>query len=110
MIETIIYILIFWIVIRAVANAFASAYTSDKEEDIEIHLERKKVVIVSLKMENINEWWYGFYTPKGSTGEVFVAQGTTYEEAVKNCKERLSNDKYEFKLEFEKNETKYIQN
>ena len=110
MIETIIYILIFWIVLRAVANIFANANApvEEEEEDIYKHLERKKVVDVKLKMENINGWWYGFYTPPSGNGEIFVAQGTTHEEAVANCKERLSTAKHTFKLEFEKNETKPI--
>ena len=41
-------------------------------------------------MEQIKGWWYGFYNSKG--GDIFVAQGATFEEAVDNCKERLTSD------------------
>jgi len=100
-------------VIRAVTNVFFSAYglaEAEQQEDIYKHLERKNVIVVKLKMEMINGWWYGFYTPPHGTGETFVAQGPTYDEAIANCKERLSTDKHTFKIEFEKNETKSIQN
>lgn len=93
---------------RFVTTMLNAAQIFEESKDIEEHLERTKINIVKLKMECINGWWYGFYTPSKGGSEMFVAQGTTYEEAVANCKERLNNTKHNFKLEFNKNETNTI--
>ncbi len=96
MIETIIYIFLGWFIIRTVLGVIAAAQEGvsqeDEKEQIEDHLKKNKpLVVVKIKMEQINGWWYGFY-PTKEGGELFVAQGTTFEEAVENCKQRLQSE------------------
>ncbi len=96
MIETIIYIFLGWFIMRTVLGVIAAAQEDanqgDEKEQIEDHLRKKKsLVVVKVKMEQINGWWYGFY-PTKEGGELFVAQGTTFEEAVENCKQRLQSE------------------
>jgi hypothetical protein len=60
----------------------------EEERDVTKYLANKHVAVIKVKMEEMNGWWYGFYETKNG-GELFVAQGTTYEEAVENCRVRL---------------------
>ena len=61
----------------------------DIPEDIPEPEEVKpQLAVIKINVEQINGWWYGFHTnSKGD--EMFIAQGTTYEEAIANCKVRL---------------------
>lgn len=114
MIETLIYILIGWMIMQIVLGVTSAVHQIDdvKEEDkeeIEDHLKKNAVTIVKIKMEHINGWWYGFY-PTKQGGELFVAQGTTYDEAIENCRQRLESDilKNKTRLVFQKNETSTV--
>jgi hypothetical protein len=93
MIETLIYLLIGFIIFRtiiAVLQQFAADEPVDEDtKDIREHLQRQKhVTVVKVRMEEHSGWWYGYYHTKEG-GELFVAQGTTYDEAVENCRQRL---------------------
>ena len=104
MLETIIYIVIFWIVARTLIELVGFVHSIDpveKEQDIKDHLRQRNINVITVRMEEIKGWWYGFYHTKGK-GEIFIAQGTTFDEAVKNCHDRLQDDKFTLKLEFEK--------
>lgn len=92
LIEAFIYSFIIYLAVRFVLNFVTIVQDPDDEEirDIKEHLARTRVALVQIKMEQINGWWYGFYhSPDG--GEMFVAQGNTYDEAVANCRERLKD-------------------
>ena len=67
-----------------------SSLNEEPPQDIRQHIVQNKPPVVVIRMEQIKGWWYGFYSSKG--GDIFVAQGTTFEEAVDNCKERLKDD------------------
>ena len=67
-----------------------SSLDEEQPKDIRHHITQTKPPVVVVRMEQINGWWYGFYASKDS--DIFVAQGTTFEEAVDNCKERLKSD------------------
>jgi hypothetical protein len=104
MLETIIYIVIFWIIARTLIELVGFVQSIDpveQEQDIKDHLRQRNISIVTVRVEQINGWWYGFYHTKAK-GEVFIAQGTTFDEAVQNCHDRLQDDKFNLKLEFEK--------
>lgn len=75
------------------------AMLNDDGEDLPV----KQMAHVRVRMEEFNNCWYGYYHPKNG-GEIFVAQGNTFDEAVENCRERLNSKDapYQFKLHFEK--------
>ena len=71
-----------------------------------------KVVFIQIDVECHNNLWYGWYV--SDTQEAFVAQGTTYDEAVQNCKTTLEKKNPEFKIvlriEKKQNDHTVIQN
>ena len=67
-----------------------SSLDDEQPKDIRQHIAQNKPPVVVIRMEQIKGWWYGFYASSG--GDIFVAQGTTFDEAVDNCKERLQSD------------------
>jgi hypothetical protein len=99
MIEYIIYFAIAFTLMHFLSNVFS---TTDRKDDEDV-IPPKHIAHVKVRMECHNDCWYGFYHQKGG-GEVFVAQGKTFEEATENCKERLNSKDapYYFKLHFEK--------
>lgn len=100
MIEYIIYAIVAFIVIHFIVNV-VDAVQQDNEEGDQPPL--RQMANVRVRMEEHNNCWYGYYHQKNG-GEIFVAQGNTFEEAVKNCTERLNSKDapYQFKLHFDK--------
>lgn len=91
MLELLFYAVIVWVVLKIILSGMAeSSLDEEQPKDIRQHIAQNKPPIVVVRMEQIKGWWYGFYASGG--GDIFVAQGTTFEEAVENCKERLQSD------------------
>lgn len=71
-----------------------------------------KVVFIQIDVECHNNLWYGWYISDDQ--EAFIAQGTTYDEAVMNCKNTLEKKNPEFKIvlriEKKQNEHTAVQN
>jgi hypothetical protein len=91
MFELLIYGVIIWVIMKIVLSGMIdSSLDEAPPHDIKEHIAQDKPPVVVIRMEQIKGWWYGFYASKG--GDIFVAQGTTFEEAVDNCKDRLQSD------------------
>jgi hypothetical protein len=98
MIEYIVYITIAFTIIHFVVSVLTAVSEDDNEE-----LPTQRMADVIVKMEQHNNCWYGYYHQKNG-GEVFVAQGNTFDEAVANCRERLNSkdSPYKFNLHFDR--------
>jgi len=91
MLELLFYAVIVWVVMKIVLSGMIeSSLDEEQPKDIRQHIAQNKPPVVVIRMEQIKGWWYGFYASSG--GDIFVAQGTTFDEAVDNCKERLQSD------------------
>ena len=91
MLEILFYAVIVWVVMKIILGGMMeSSLDEERPKDIRQHIEQNRPSVVVIRMEQIKDWWYGFYASSG--GDIFVAQGTTFEEAVENCKERLKSD------------------
>lgn len=91
MLELLFYGIIIWVIMKIVLSGMIeSSLNGEAPQDIKQHIAQDKPPVVVIRMEQIKGWWYGFYSSK--SGDIFVAQGTTFEEAVDNCKERLKDD------------------
>lgn len=91
MLELLIYGVIIWIIMKIVLSGMIeSSLNEEPPQDIKQYIAQDKPPVAVIRMEQIKGWWYGFYNSKG--GDIFVAQGATFEEAVDNCKERLTSD------------------
>jgi hypothetical protein len=91
MLELLFYAVIVWVVMKIVLSGMIESSLDDEQpKDIRQHIAQNKPPVVVIRMEQIKGWWYGFYASSG--GDIFVAQGTTFDEAVDNCKERLQSD------------------
>ena len=99
MLELIIYTAIIFTLMHFVSNVVTAMRQENNEQDTP----PKHIAHVKVRLENYNDCWYGFYHQKDG-GEVFVAQGKTFEEAAENCRQRLNSKEspYIFKLHFEK--------
>jgi hypothetical protein len=92
MIADIVGILIVWFLVSFIIK-FVQNY-SDISEERNV----TKYVFLQIDVEHLNGLWYGWYV--SDTQESFVAQGTTYDEAVLNCKNALERKNPEFKIVF----------
>lgn len=91
MLELLFYAVIVWVVMKIILSGMVESSLDDEQpKDIRQHIAQNKPPVVVIRMEQIKGWWYGFYA--SSDGDIFVAQGTTFDEAVDNCKERLQSD------------------
>ena len=92
--EIIVYVLVCWFMV-----SFASKFI-DNYREIEQERETKgiKFVFLQIDVERINDLWYGWFISDDQ--EAFVAQGITYDDAVKNCKETLERRNPEYKIVF----------
>lgn len=91
----VIAILILWFVISFVIK-FIQSYGEIATERSE--KTATKLVFLQIDVEQFKGLWYGWYISDDQ--EAFVAQGTTYEEAVLNCKTTLERKNPEFKIVF----------
>ena len=104
MLEFIFYVVIVWLILKIIVNGMIGSSLDEPESqprDISQYIAQNKPSAVVIKIEQIKGWWYGFY--HSDSGDIFVAQGTTFDEAVANCKERLRSDilkNYKIELAF----------
>lgn len=95
MIETIVWFLIGWFTMSFLLKFIQNYQDISDEIDSEDTI---KVVFLQIDVEHLNGLWYGWYV--SDEQEAFVAQGTTYDEAVLNCKNTLERKNPEFKIVF----------
>lgn len=95
MIQDIIGILIVWFLVSFIIKFFRNYVEISNERYDESSI---KMVFLQIDVEQVNGLWYGWFISDDQ--EAFVAQGATYEEAVKNCKSTLERKNPEFKIVF----------
>lgn len=93
--DLLVVILLAWLILSFMNN-FVHHYKEVADE----YEEKKtgKMVFLQIDVEQHNGLWYGWFI--SDTQEAFVAQGTTYDEAVLNCKKTLERKNPEFKIVF----------
>lgn len=67
-----------------------------------IHIDQlptNAVVDITIHMEQIKGWWYGWFCNEDGT-ETFVSQGTTYDDALNNCKQRVQERNPQLKVRY----------
>lgn len=94
--DILVYALLIWLAMSFLTN-FVHHYKEVEEEEYEDD-KPGKMVFLQIDVEHHNGLWYGWYV--SDSQEAFVAQGTTYDEAVLNCKKTLERKNPEFKIVF----------
>lgn len=99
MLETLVLCLIGWMIGSFIVRGMIP-HDQDRDEKTYIgHFPPGTRMAMTIHMEEMNGWWYGwFYNDDGT--EVFVAQGTTYENALNNCKSRVLEKNSELNVSF----------
>lgn len=94
--ELVVYVLVAWVMASFVVS-FGRHYKDvahEREEQNSI-----KLLLLQIVVEQYNGLWYGWHIDDEDS-ESFVAQGSSYEEAILNCKKRVEEKNPEYKIIF----------
>ena len=103
-----------WVVLGWAIGSFLLALlraTHDDGED-EVSVSPNQFTGTTIYMEEVKGWWYGWSKEEGGP-EVFIGQGTSYDEALNNCKQRIQEQHPDLKLKYTfemKNASTTVQN
>ena len=99
MLETLLWVIVGWAMGSFLLSLTARETSlSADTEDVD-DLPPNAVVVMDIQLEEVKGWWYGwFHNSDGS--ETFIGQGTTYDEAINNCRERIREQHPDLKLKY----------
>lgn len=116
MLDIIIACFIGWLIGSFIVRRLsANSYEDDDDEGDELvtDLPPGSTVNMVIHMEEVKGWWYGWFIGENGS-ETFISQGETYDAALNNCKQRVTekNPSLNVKFTFEmfKNANATVQN
>lgn len=109
MVETLVWCFIGWLLGSFVLRVITRV---NEDDDTTEQSTPDRPLSMTIQMEQFKGYWYGWFNNDDGS-EVFISQGSTYDEAINNCKLRVmeKNPDLPLKFNFEmKNANTAVQN
>lgn len=111
MFETLIWIMVGWAIGSFLLSMTSRRSVDESVDDIR-DIPPNSIVEMTIQMEEFKGWWYGWFC-SDSGSETFIGQGTTYDDALNNCRKIMQERYPDLKLKYNfemKNANTTVQN